>query len=747
MPQSLTQATVNKLIGGMVTEAGELTFPEGATVNELNCVLNRDGSRQRRRGLTPLENSSALGYTYSGDSRVFNYFVWKSAGGTFGLNILVLQIGNLLKFYDLSAQPLSSGLLLTKDMSSHLTGSNTMAGVCSFTTIFGGLIVASGTTNTVYLKYTFSTNTLDTTTLAFRIRDFEWQSSYDQLDRSVSTSTVSGRRMYDTLNAGWYGAKGGAALTTYTTTVGDPALGGLGGVTGALSGGSATPTTPGLYYPPLTHPWYSGKDSSGNFSKTEFDGLHNPSSVTGNGMFKLDFFSQDRTATSGITGLPVYVEEARFKTVATFAGRVFYAGLGAGKNSGKILFSQLVVSASPENALTSLGQCLQANDPTSELISDIIDTDGGVIEIPEAVDILKLHPYNDSIFVFASNGVWVVSGIDGRFSPTGYTVNKISTTGISTPQSFVSAEGIPFWWSVSSINTISFDENSGYPAVQDLSIGTVQTFFNNIGEPSRSLVVGDYDESNKKIFWWYPTPDGVEHHRNSALILDIPLRAFYPWYVSGTASKFVLGSFFSGSSSTKTLADVVTDNSGVDVTVDGSDVTVNTIVNGGIAGTELNLVYSDSGSFYFGVFSDKDYVDFGTQNYSSFFETGYFFAGDMLVKKNSPYVTVYLRSTEEGYTGNESVGYSPINPSGLLLKAYWDFKYESGSSQQCYRIKPYIIVNPADLTATNQQTSVITTRLKVRGKGRSMRLKFEAEEGKDFAFLGYSILVGINERF
>ena len=260
-------------------------------------------------------------------------------------------------------------------------------------------------------------------------------------------------------------------------------------------------------------------------------------------------------------------------------------------------------------------------------------------------------------------------------------------------------------------------------------------------------MVGDYDESNKKIFWWYPTPDGVEHHRNSALILDIPLRAFYPWYVSGTASKFVLGSFFSGSSSTKTLADVVTDNSGVDVTVDGSDVTVNTIVNGGIAGTELNLVYSDSGSFYFGVFSDKDYVDFGTQNYSSFFETGYFFAGDMLVKKNSPYVTVYLRSTEEGYTGNESVGYSPINPSGLLLKAYWDFKYESGSSQQCYRIKPYIIVNPADLTATNQQTSVITTRLKVRGKGRSMRLKFEAEEGKDFAFLGYSILVGINERF
>lgn len=747
MPQSLTQATVNKLIGGMITEAGELTFPENATVNELNCVLNRDGSRQRRRGLQALTGSVALGFTYSGNDREYSYFVWKNAGGTFGLNVLVLQIGNTLKLYDLSSNPLSDGLLLSKDMSTHLAGAETSVGGCSFTTIFGGLIVASATTETVYLSYDFATNTLATTELVFRVRDFEWQSSYDQLDRSVTAASVTNERLYDTYNAGWYGTKGKAALTTYITTSGEPALGGLGGLTGALSGGSATPTTPGLYYPPLTHPWYSGKDSGGNFSKAEFDGLHNPSSVTGNGLFKLDFFNQDRATASGITGLPTHVEKSRFKTVATFAGRVFYAGLGSGKNSGKVLFSQLVTSASPENALTSLGQCLQANDPTSELISDTVDTDGGVIDIPEAVDIKRIHPYNDSIFVFASNGVWVVSGIDGRFSPTGYTVNKISTTGILSQQSFVSAEGIPFWWSSTSINTISFDENSGYPAVQDLSIGTIQTYFNNIGELPRSLVIGDYDEFNKKIFWWYPSSSGLEYHRNNALILDIPLRAFYPWAVSGTSSKFVVGTFFSGASSTQTLSEVVTDNSGIDVSVGGFDVTVNAIANGGIAGTELNVVYSDEDNFYFGNFASKDYQDFESQDYASFFETGYFFAGDLLIKKNSPYVTVYMRSTEEGFTGNETDGYSPINPSSLLLKAYWDFKFESSSSQQCYRIKPYVIVNPDDLSSTNQQTSVIATRLKVRGKGRSMRLKFEAEEGKDFAFLGYSILVGINERF
>ena len=52
MPQSLNQKTVNNFVKGLITEAAELTFPEGASVNELNCDLRRDGSRRRRESLT-----------------------------------------------------------------------------------------------------------------------------------------------------------------------------------------------------------------------------------------------------------------------------------------------------------------------------------------------------------------------------------------------------------------------------------------------------------------------------------------------------------------------------------------------------------------------------------------------------------------------------------------------------------------------------------------------------------------------
>ena len=41
----------NTFVKGLITEAGPLTYPEGASLDEANFVLNRDGSRQRRFGI------------------------------------------------------------------------------------------------------------------------------------------------------------------------------------------------------------------------------------------------------------------------------------------------------------------------------------------------------------------------------------------------------------------------------------------------------------------------------------------------------------------------------------------------------------------------------------------------------------------------------------------------------------------------------------------------------------------------
>ena len=46
--QSKQEQVVNTFVKGLVTEAGEMTFPENASVDELNCDLRRDGTRRRR---------------------------------------------------------------------------------------------------------------------------------------------------------------------------------------------------------------------------------------------------------------------------------------------------------------------------------------------------------------------------------------------------------------------------------------------------------------------------------------------------------------------------------------------------------------------------------------------------------------------------------------------------------------------------------------------------------------------------
>jgi hypothetical protein len=148
-----------------------------------------------------------------------------------------------------------------------------------------------------------------------------------------------------------------------------------------------------------------------------------------------------------------------------------------------------------------------------------------------------------------------------------------------------------------------------------------------------------------------------------------------------------------------------------------------------------------------GSFSSISFLDWGDTNYSSFAETGYDFAGDLITKKNAPYIAVYSRVTETGFTGNEISGYEAVRPSSLLVSTAWDFAEDFSTAQQANRKKYPVIPDPNNLDVYDYPETVITTRLKIRGHGRSMRIKYESEQGKDFLLLGWGIILGRNPRF
>ena len=712
MPQSLNQKTVNNFVKGLITEAAELTFPESASVNESNCDLRRDGSRRRREAVAVESNAVLSSFTIS-NSEIVGTGTWINVGGSAALEFLVVQKGNTIFFYNKAELPYSDQVisgsisLATYEFAGSI-GSNNVK--CQYASINGTLIISSGAIDTIVASYD-GTN-VSVSSIAFKTRDFEWQGDTDTYPEEAASDAI---RLYDTTNAGWTGDKGDAALTAYKAASSNQ-------------------------LPPLTHPWYAGKDSDNAFDAAEWKLIFAGTTLTGNGHFILDFFSKVRT------GITTETENSRFKSVASFSGRVFYAGLTSAKNAGTILFSRLVEDNS------DLGKCHQQNDPTSEYLSDLLATDGGFINIPDAVNIQLLYSFRASLFVFAENGVWQVTGVDGIFSATAYGINRVSNIGILNPQTFIEADGLPFWWSRFGIHTLAVDEVSGQGSEQNITLPTIQTFWDKISTGAKSKITSVYDNINKKVYWAYPDNDEtVEAKLNNILILDLTLQAFYPWKISDQASSTscVVGcAFYSGFGAAELELDVIT-AAGDDV-VQGTDDIISTQVSDFNTGDPaLVLLVRDGATnkLTMATFAGDTFLDWGEANYSSFAESGYDFGGDLIIKKNAPYIAVYSRLTETGFTGSEDAGYESIRPSSLLVSSAWDFNENFNTAQQAYRLKFPVLVDSGNITNFNYPEDVITTRLKVRGHGRSVRLRYESEQGKDFILLGWGLIFGRNQRF
>ena len=724
MPQRIGQKTVNTFVKGLITEAGELTFPENASVDELNCLLQRDGSRRRRLS-AELEDDSVDSSWNVETTFVFHTGMWRNVAGQAGFDLLVVQNGATLYFYDTATEPYSSNAKsFTVNLSSfeHSGSAGAGSAYTELASINGDLVVVSSAINPFYVKYLPDTDTITTSQINIKTRDFEWQGDTTTYSNGIATGSASTNRKYDTANAGWTGDKGSAALSTYLSAESE--------------------------YPPLTLAWYAGKDANNNFSVTEWNNIFSGTSLTGNGHFILDFFAKDRTTASGITGIPIEYENSRFQSVAAFSGRIFYAGLTSAKNGGRILFSKQL------DNISEAGQCYQQNDPTAEDFSDLLDTDGGTILIPEAMNIQKLYVVNSSLYVFAENGVWRISGVDNVFRATEYSVQKVTSTGIQNARTFVDVEGVPVWWSKHGIHTVNIDSVSGNAGEQNLSLSTIQDFFDSIDGNAKNNCKGVYDAINKRVLWFYPeNGEAVVNKKNRVLTLDATLQAFYPWKVSDEASNtsYIVGAeYYTGFGSDVVDVDVLLSTGDDVVTSAGDDVVINRLSQIAEANSAIILMVKNGSTnkMTMALFKGTDFLDWNTANYSSYAEAGYDFMGDLMLKKTSPYIIVYMRPTEEGWTGTELTGYDPIRESSMLVSSYWDFRTSTSSAaQQAYRLKYVPVVNTSNLAEWDYPEEVVSTRLKLRGYGRSMRLRFESETGKDFVLLGYGVLQGANQRF
>jgi len=407
-------------------------------------------------------------------------------------------------------------------------------------------------------------------------------------------------------------------------------------------------------------------------------------------------------------------------TCCTFtSGRMFY-GM---KNS--VYFSQV-----NENETSDfINRCYQKNDPTAEQLSDLLDTDGGTIQIDNAVEIIQLESIKNGVVVYAKNGVWWISGPDTGFTATNHFVERVSDTGVLSAQGVVVVGNTHYYWSNEGIYSLDINANGD---VEETNIieGSLQTFFNKIPLNSRKRVNGVYDRINKQVEWFYTSvdqanTDDYKFAYDLSLVLDLRTGGMWPQSYIGAKNE--------AESSSQPFMLL----GGVGTKLATTTEEVNYLVMAlGVLGA------SQTYSIHFSNKNNTEFKDYGTTYTTAYIETGYEALDKPSNKKSAPYITTHFKQTEENFISDGAGGVKLDKQSGCQLRAKWDWANSSANgrwspNQQAYRFRRIFV--PSGVGVFDSGNDVITTKNKVLGSGKALSLRLEQEANKDFQLLGYTI--------
>ena len=142
MSQQKELLNYNSFSGGIITEASPLTFPDGASLDEANFELTKQGYRKRRKGLDYFSDKLTISSTDIAPKDILSY-TWEDVGGS-GSTYMVIGITDELYIYNITNDTVGDKLVY-----STIIDNGSVLGV----TAHGGtLIVATGTADLVYIK-------------------------------------------------------------------------------------------------------------------------------------------------------------------------------------------------------------------------------------------------------------------------------------------------------------------------------------------------------------------------------------------------------------------------------------------------------------------------------------------------------------------------------------------------------------------------------------------------------------------
>lgn len=797
MARQKAQLEVNNFTRGIITEASPLTFPENASIDEANFIMENGGLRQRRLGMDYEDGYQLYEATPTvpGTGQIaFQAFVWENVEGDPNFRILVLQFGDKLSFFENNEDTTSGNQLLINELgfpSEYSVSGADSNKTMSFAVIDGRLVMVCGLGDIFTFSYDTGTARVGVETSRLRIRDvFGVEDPFtfgldvvdilddDYADIRPTGVTITDEHLYNLNNQGW----GRRIFPDDTLRTVSPL--------GTYSGGTDFPSNSQVVWTgvqfntdnPPKRRFYHTYAQEDNFSVVPaprgyftIDALDRGASREAAYQLNIDVLDlpngggvYDHPSLTGSSVLPADQTEGGARVVAEFAGRVFYAGFSADVTDGDarsprmssyILFSQLV------NEPKQITRCHQAGDPTSDTDFDLVATDGGFVKIEGAYNINRLIPIGEALIVMAENGIWAIRGEQGiGFSSTAYEVIKISINGTDAPLTAVEVDNTIIYWGIDGIYQIAPNE-VGRLVANNISAQTVQSLYEDISPFQRRTATAAYDSYDRKVFWLINNTLGVEVDEIE-VILDVDAGAFYKFEIgsiepSGAPLPRLLAPYTVPAYNIAALEEGVT-VSGSTVTVDGEPVTVTSPVRDSalrelkyvVMTQEPDVSIPQNLEYTFGLYRDNTFVDWRSYDgvgvdAPAYIITGHTTGGDTMKYKQVPTLITHLIKTENGFevVDGELV---PTQQSSCKVQARWDWSNSVNSNRwgreiELYQFKRLWIPEDETDDFDNGYQTVVTRR-KLRGKGVALSLKFSTSPGKDCRLLGWAMDMTIQGR-
>lgn len=705
MPRAAATSVENNFTKGLITEVTGVNSPENSVSSSLNVIYDRKGRALSRNGLAFEEASVLQPIVQTG---VISEFLWETVSNNAGVSFEVVQTGYIIRFFLASGSTsLSAGLKSFQiDLRSYKVGSfldtDVASARCAFSSGKGYLFIAHPNCETLYVNYAVSTDTITVNKIVIEIRDFEGVPDTIGVDARLTTLTPA--HNYNLFNQGWYSkAKIQGGVTPNVMDYWHTKLGNY-------------PSNVDFwwyYVIPDTLGTTTGED---NFTPSTESGktglLGNTPSPKGH--YVITAMSTNRTGLSGVTVPENSSGGYRPSVVSFFTSRAFYAGIGSSGYSSTIYFSQIIERDD------QLGKCYQLNDPTSKEYFDLIASDGGTIKIQDINTILDMKVIGQSLYVFASNGVWAITGSnDGPFKATDYTVSKISAFPAVSRTSIVDVGGLPLWWNYEGIFSLQKTQTGLTTEVTNLSQSTIQTFYDLIPQGSKLQAKGAYNDQAGLVYWLYNQQERTDSVYLNVLALDVITGAFYPFTIPDVPTQVVGLSALRASGLSYVQANIVLSTGDNVVTSGNSQIIINSsssfvskskvfkFITTTPVGLVSNMTFSE-------LRDSTTWLDWGVTPVETDFITGYRIRGDLLKQFQTNYLAVITQEIPNGSCYHQNL---------------WDYSDDPNSGrfsnpQQVYR----------DRTYRDYQRS----KLKTRGNGYSLQFRFFGEAGKPFIIVGWA---------